>query len=535
MPELDPSLLHSLWIVLGLCWGGAFIAAIAHLVVLRLVALPFTRSSKPVVARIAKRWRSGIGGIGVVLLILAAVAGSAWATWLTFRDQVDAWARVKDLAAAVPPERWVALTAGLGRVAVAVVAALIASRLLTAILAWVHQKAASWSHLKAEPESVQAFFTQLGRLGKTFLWLLVATYAFGQLFLPEAASAVLQSAIIVYLIIAIGQLLARATAALIDTMDALSRTYLEKTSWLRWYDAVRPLIPLLRRCIEAAVWVGAASLALLQIGPIAGLAVYGPRIMQVIGIFFLARVAIEIVNLVITQRMILREDQDEQRAKRNATFAPLLRSLAKFAVGFVAGVLMLGALGFNPMPFLAGAGILGVVIGLGAQPMINDLVSGFFIIFENQFLVGDMIEVDGSRGTVEAIDFRTTRLRDLDGRVHVLRNGDLRRVINYSRDYSNAVVRIEVGAEADLGAVQAAFASADARLREAHAQDLLAAVEITPVEALDDGRVTTRSITRTRPGRHWGIAAEMRRLVLEEFATRDLVPAAPRRDLRTVA
>src|SRR5690606_24333060 len=128
-----------------------------------------------------------------------------------FRDQIDAWGRVQELAAAVPPERWLALAAGLGRVAVAVVAALIASRILTAILAWVHQKAATWSHLKAEPESVQAFFTQLGRLGKTCLWLLVATYAFGQLFLPEAASAFLQSAIIIYLIIAIAQLLAHTT------------------------------------------------------------------------------------------------------------------------------------------------------------------------------------------------------------------------------------------------------------------------------------------------------------------------------------
>jgi small conductance mechanosensitive channel len=90
------------------------------------------------------------------------------------------------------------------------------------------------------------------------------------------------------------------------------------------------------------------------------------------------------------------------------------------------------------------------VLGLGAQPMISDLMSGFFIIFENQFLIGDIIEVDNARGTVESIDFRTTRLRDLEVRVHVLRNGDLRRVINYSREYSNAVVRIEVPIESSI-------------------------------------------------------------------------------------
>jgi moderate conductance mechanosensitive channel len=97
-------------------------------------------------------------------------------------------------------------------------------------------------------------------------------------------------------------------------------------------------------------------------------------------------------------------------------------------VYFGTAVLILASLGFNPLPFMAGAGILGLVVGFGAQSLINDVVSRFFILFENTYLIGDMVEVGGAKGVVEGIEFRTTKIRDDQGRLHIIRNGD---VINY--------------------------------------------------------------------------------------------------------
>src|SRR4029453_1758444 len=128
-------------------------------------------------------------------------------------------------------------------------------------------------------------------------------------------------------------------------------------------------------------------------------------------------------------------------------------------------VAILASLGFNPMPFLAGAGILGLVIGFGAQSLINDVVSGFFVLFENTYLVGDAIEAAGAKGVVEAIEFRTTKVRDGDGRLHGVRNGGVKKVINYSKQYAVAVVAFDVPYPADLPQVFAVVREAGERIR----------------------------------------------------------------------
>ena len=115
--------------------------------------------------------------------------------------------------------------------------------------------------------------------------------------------------------------------------------------------------------------------------------------------------------------MLPRKGIDEMERRRRTTMVPLLQSTFMYGAYFATAVLILGTLGFNPLPFLAGAGILGLVIGFGAQSLVNDVVSGFFILFENMYMVGDLIEGGGAKGTVEAIEFRTTRIRDAYGRL----------------------------------------------------------------------------------------------------------------------
>ena len=232
--------------------------------------------------------------------------------------------------------------------------------------------------------------------------------------------------------------------------------------------------PTLHACLEYALWIGIGSLILVQLPPAQELALWGPRLIQAIGIFFAGRVIIELGRLEIGHRMLPKEGLEETERRRRATMVPLVRCAFTYAVYFGTAVLVLGSLGFNPMPFLAGAGLLGLVIGFGAQSLINDVVSGFFILFENIYLVGDMVEVGPARGIVEAIEFRTTKIRDAEGRVHIIRNGDMKPVINYSKEYSVAIVAVEVPYDADLQAVFADLRQAGARLRS-ESQDVLAA------------------------------------------------------------
>ena len=206
--------------------------------------------------------------------------------------------------------------------------------------------------------------------------------------------------------------------------------------------------------------------------------------------------------------MLPREGIDEMERRRRTTMVPLLRSTFTYAAYFATAVLILGTLGFNPLPFLAGAGLLGLVIGFGAQSLINDVVSGFggkqilledpagfFILFENIYLVGDVIEGGGAKGVVEAIEFRTTRIRDADGRLHIVRNGDMKQVVNSSKDYTVAVVPVDVSYEADMRAVFATLKEAGLRLK-GESRDVLEPTEIDGITAFGPTSLTVRTITQ---------------------------------------
>ena len=226
--------------------------------------------------------------------------------------------------------------------------------------------------------------------------------------------------------------------------------------------------------------------------------------------------------------MLPAEGVDDTTRRRRATIAPLVRSGFTYAVYFGTAVLILASLGFNPMPFLAGAGILGLVIGFGAQSLINDVVSGFFILFENTYLVGDVIEAGGGKGVVEAIEFRTTKIRDGDGRVHIIRNGNVKDVINYSKEYTLAVVPVDIAYGADLPWVFAMLREAGARVR-AENPDVLDDTQIDGITGFGATTMTVRTSTRVKPGRHEAAAAALRFSIKEACDRRAAGPhGAPR-------
>ena len=191
--------------------------------------------------------------------------------------------------------------------------------------------------------------------------------------------------------------------------------------------------------------------------------------------------------------------QVEQRAK---TLGQLLRSLCTAVVAAGALIHALEVLGWDVKPLLAGAGILGVALGFGAQTLVRDLIAGFFVLAENQYGVGDVIDVNGRVATVEAITIRATTLRDFNGYVHFVPNGEMRMVTNRSRGWQRLAVDIPVGVDQDLDhaiAISrdvAVAMSADPEWRPR----LLDPIEMWGIEALGPTEAMIRLVLRAAPG-----------------------------------
>ncbi len=449
---------------------------------------------------------------GFFLLVAAVLVYNGW---LMVRG-LDARAHTAALIRSVEPETRMAIGIAVGQLGLSVVGLLLAIRLLRRLLRSAERAINRWDQLRSNDKSLASLFTGLERAIVNAAWMLLIVFASGWFGMPEAATGTLLLIVRIYLVIAIGILFIRCTTVSVDTLSGLSERSARKRGWLHYYDRLRPLLPTLRACLEYALWIGMGSLVLLQIDAIRDLAGWGPRLIQAIGIFFAGRVIIELGSLEIGRRMLPPEGLEEADRRRRETMVPLVRSAFTYAAYFATAVLMLSALGFNPMPFLAGAGILGLVIGFGAQSLIDDVVSGFFILLENTYLVGDTIEVGNAAGIVEAIEFRTTKIRDSDGRLHVIRNADVKPVINYSKDYTIAVVAVEVAYDADLPAVFNTLRGAGERLR-ADNRDVLADMTIDGITAFGGQTMTVRTSTRVKPGRHESVAAALRLLLKETF------------------
>lgn len=180
---------------------------------------------------------------------------------------------------------------------------------------------------------------------------------------------------------------------------------------------------------------------------------------------------------------------------------------------------LLSELGMDVMPVLTGAGILGLAVGFGAQTLIKDLISGFFMILENQVRVGDVAKINGTGGLVEAIGLRTTVLRDLEGTVHVFPNGAIATMANLTKDFSYCVLDVGVAYKEDTDQVVAVLRqvadelSADPRFTK----QVLEPLDVLGVDAFEDSQVTIKIRLKTVPIKQWEIGREMRRRIKKAF------------------
>lgn len=200
-------------------------------------------------------------------------------------------------------------------------------------------------------------------------------------------------------------------------------------------------------------------------------------------------------------------------ALRSETLAGMVGSLGKALILFMGTMIILSRLGLNVAPILASAGIFGVAVGFGAQSLVKDVISGFFILLEDQYGVGDSVEINTHSGTVERMNLRVTQVRDAEGRLISIPNGKVEVVVNASKGWGLATVEVTVGALVPPEQAIAALEASLEGLAEAHSTDLLGPVELVGVEGLGSGAATLKAQARTRPGRQHEVARAMRQAV----------------------
>jgi small conductance mechanosensitive channel len=245
-----------------------------------------------------------------------------------------------------------------------------------------------------------------------------------------------------------------------------------------------------------------------------------------------ATVIIRVLHLLIEQlqfkigRRHTKTDLEWQR--RAATISGLLESLVTVAIGFVAVLMLLRELSLDIMPILTGAGIAGLAVGFGAQNLVRDVISGFFLILEDQVRVGDLVKINGVGGLVEQINLRTIVLRDGEGAVQVFPNGTVGTLANLSKHYAYAVVDVRVAYNEHLDRVLATLAEIGASLESDPAWRLLllAPIDVTGVESIADGFSVIRVRFKTQPLNQNKVANEVRRRVVTTFVARGIRPYA---------
>jgi small conductance mechanosensitive channel len=208
-----------------------------------------------------------------------------------------------------------------------------------------------------------------------------------------------------------------------------------------------------------------------------------------------------------------------RRTQRAETIGAVVRSLITIVIWSVAVLSVLDTLGINLAPLIAGAGIAGIALGFGAQSLVRDFLSGMFMLMEDQFGVGDVVDAGVATGTVEGVSLRTTRLRDIDGVVWHIPNGTILRIGNKSQQWSRAVVDVPVTDQADAGvATDVIREVAEGIWHDPDfASVILAEPSVLGVESLAPGRVVIRVVVRTQPQQQWRVERELRRRIKAAF------------------
>lgn len=230
----------------------------------------------------------------------------------------------------------------------------------------------------------------------------------------------------------------------------------------------------------------------------------------------------------------------ERAPARAEAIETVLKSIVSVGVWSLVVLLVLAELSINLAPLIAGAGIAGIALGFGAQSMVRDFLAGMFILIEDQYGVGDVIEVGEIIGTVENISLRATRVRDVEGTVWHVANGEINQVGNHSQLWSNCVIDVDVAYDTDVRkAIALLDEVADAMWQESASAEngmemIVADPVVQGVQALGESAVTLRLVVKTEPKSQWQVQRELRLRIKEAFDDAGITIPFPQRTVRVV-
>jgi small conductance mechanosensitive channel len=239
-------------------------------------------------------------------------------------------------------------------------------------------------------------------------------------------------------------------------------------------------------------------------------------------------IAVRLSSFILVKiRMAFEDDDPEtqnEREKRAETMTKVVRNLLTIIVWSIVGMMILRELGVDIGPILAGAGVIGLAIGFGAQTLVKDFLSGMFILIENQFRVGDVISAAGHAGLVEEISLRTTTLRDLEGKVHVIPNGQIAVVTNMTKEWSRFMIDVGVAYKEDVDHVMQVLKEVGETMTSdpAFSPLILEPLSILGVDSFGDSSVNIRVMFTTKPLQQWTVGREFRRRIKNTFDERGI-------------
>jgi small-conductance mechanosensitive channel len=246
-------------------------------------------------------------------------------------------------------------------------------------------------------------------------------------------------------------------------------------------------------------------------------------------IFLIAIVTLIVMKLVrvLTDRLssLFHKDKiDPESKKRAETLTSVIRHLVNVVILVVVFMTILGQLGIEIGPILAAAGIVGLAVGFGAQSLVKDVINGFFILLEDQVRVGDWVEVGDKGGSVERVNLKMTVLRDLNGKVHFIPNGNIDVVTNLTKDFSRYTFEIGVAYREDPDEVMEVIREVDEELRSDpnFAPDILDPIQVFGLDKFADSAIIIKARYKTKAAKQWGVGREFKRRLKKKFDQKNI-------------
>ena len=249
---------------------------------------------------------------------------------------------------------------------------------------------------------------------------------------------------------------------------------------------------------------------------------------KIVLIIVIGRIFISIFNRVIMNlfKLYPKFKIDE---KKSTTLAGILKSIVKYTVYAIMIISVLNVLSIPTAPLLATAGFGGLAVGFGAQSLVKDVFTGFFILFEDQYGVGDLITIGNMNGTVEEIGLRITKIREYNGDIHIIPNGEVKTVTNHSRGDSLAIIDIGIAYEADVEKAMTVLIETAERYHKDNPEEIVEKPAVMGIIKFNESEAVIRTVVRTKPLMHWKVEREMRKNMLKAFKEQGIGIPYPKR------